>query len=137
MKIEKIFQQSGVVPFRKNGDDKFEILIIRSRKDKRWIIPKGIIDNGYSAQEAARKEAVEEAGIDGKIINVILGAQVYKKWGGKCKVVYYPLKVTEVHKKWEEDFRKRKWINIDLIQEFIKEKQLLIIIRNLKEIITA
>lgn len=44
-----------------------QVLLITSRKAKRWIIPKGWPMAGLSARKSALREAYEEAGIRGKV----------------------------------------------------------------------
>ena len=63
-----MYNQSGVVPFKRSKDG-LQVLLITSRSGKRWVIPKGIVESEFSPQESAQKEAYEEAGITGKIIN--------------------------------------------------------------------
>ena len=62
--IQEIVREptSGGIVFRhgKNGD--IEILLIQDAKD-RWTIPKGHIEEGENAQQTARREIGEEAGL--------------------------------------------------------------------------
>ena len=103
------FNQSAVLPFRISNNI-LEILLITSIKKKRWIIPKGIVEPDLSPQESAMKEAYEEAGISGQILDTWIGEYTYKKWGGVCHVLVYPLKVETVHNTWpESNLRERCW----------------------------
>ena len=122
-----IFDQSAVIPYRKS-DEGIEIMLVTT-KSGNWTIPKGIIEDDLTPQESAAKEALEEAGISGKVRGKKVGTYTYKKWGGTCTVKVYKMKVQDVHKKWEEDnFRTRIWIPIEEAQKFIKKKKLLKII---------
>jgi len=122
-KPDYFYLQSSVVPFRViNGN--YELLLITTRKGK-WIFPKGIIEPGLDAKQSAAQEALEEAGIKGKVHDVILSEYEYEKWGNKCKVKVFPLEVEEVLDRWEEDFfRKRKWIDISKVEEKVSNKNL-------------
>ncbi len=123
-KPEYYYCQSSVIPY-KLSKGTLEILMITSRKKKRWIFPKGIIDEGLMPNESAAKEALEEAGILGEISSELIGKYKYKKWGGKCKVRVYGMKVTTILSRWvEEDFRERKWMNINEAVDLVKEKKL-------------
>lgn len=107
-----IFDQSAVIPF-KNDKKGIKILLIKSRNGK-WIIPKGIIEKGLTPHESARKEAIEEAGVDGVVSDLLIGEYKYDKWGGTCNVKVYPMLVNEELSSWEEDFfRIRKWFNLE------------------------
>ena len=89
------YTQSSVIPYRiKKG--KPEILIISSSKKKHWVVPKGIKEPGLSPQESAAEEALEEAGVEGKVGHKMIGSYVYDKWGATCTVEVFPMKVTKV-----------------------------------------
>jgi len=107
-----VFSQSAVIPF-KNGNRGIKILLIKSRKGN-WIVPKGIIEQGLTPQESARREAVEEAGVDGEVFNELIGEYNYDKWNGTCNVKVYLMMVNKEFQTWEEDyFRVRKWFSLE------------------------
>jgi len=62
--IQEIVREptAGGIVFRRNKNGEVEILLIQDHKD-RWTIPKGHIEEGETAQEAARREIGEEAGL--------------------------------------------------------------------------
>lgn len=118
-----IFDQSAVIPFRLENK-KVTILLIKSRKGN-WIIPKGIIEKGLSPQQSALKEAVEEAGVDGKVNEKLIGEYKYDKWGGTCNVKVYSMLVENEYEKWEEDyFRIRKWFSLENAMTKVDNKEL-------------
>jgi len=130
-----IYNQSGVIPFRLHQKD-LEILLITSRRKKRWVIPKGIIEGNLSPQESAAKEAYEEAGVSGTIHSRMVGQYQYKKWGGACSVKVYLLEVNEILDDWPEAFfREREWVNISEAQKRIEEEDLRKIIASLPELV--
>lgn len=110
------YRQSGVIPYRFSNGSK-EILVVTSKKKKKWLVPKGIIEEDLSSIESAEKEALEEAGIIGNISKSVFGHYEVEKWGGLCKVEVFPMKVVEILKEWEEDFRKRCWIRKENLNE--------------------
>lgn len=62
--IQEIVREptAGGIVFRHNQDNKVEILLIQDAKG-RWTIPKGHIEEGETAQQTARREIGEEAGL--------------------------------------------------------------------------
>jgi 8-oxo-dGTP diphosphatase len=54
---------AGGVAFREI-DGRVEIAIILTNPERRWQLPKGMIDAGETADQAAVREVREEAGID-------------------------------------------------------------------------
>jgi phosphohistidine phosphatase len=109
LKPDYFCRQSGVIPYRVRKGN-LEILLITSRKERRWIIPKGIIEPDYSARNSAAKEALEEAGIKGGVHSKLLGMYRHRKFGRTCTVKVYPMRVTRVYKVWEEADRDREWM---------------------------
>lgn len=126
------YSQSALIPFRCN-ENSCEILLIRSRKNKKWIIPKGIIEPKLSPGDSAKKEAYEEAGIEGEMIEGKTWEYTYRKWDGQCNVRVFLLKVTAELKTWPENFRKRKWFSIEKAINKIENDHLKLILENASE----
>jgi 8-oxo-dGTP pyrophosphatase MutT (NUDIX family) len=63
--IQEIVREptAGGIVFRRNKDGEVEFLLIQDHKD-RWTIPKGHIEEGETAQQAAKREIGEEAGLN-------------------------------------------------------------------------
>lgn len=62
--IQEIVREptAGGIVFRHDKDGKVEILLIQDAKG-RWTIPKGHIEEGETAQQTAKREIGEEAGL--------------------------------------------------------------------------
>ena len=62
--IQEIVREptAGGIVFRRDKNNQVEILLIQDAKD-RWTIPKGHIEEGETAQQTARREIGEEAGL--------------------------------------------------------------------------
>jgi phosphohistidine phosphatase len=96
----------------RGGD--LEVLIITSRKGSRWVLPKGIVEPGMTAAASAAKEAMEEAGVEGRVVAQSLGKYGYRKWGGTCEVEVFPMEVTTQRTEWPEStFRRREWVSLE------------------------
>ena len=112
------YTQSSVIPYRYN-EGKLEILLILSSKKKHYVVPKGIKEPGLTPQESAEKEALEEAGVKGKVAIHPIGSYTYKKWEATCTVSVYPMEVTFMldEKDWEEKHRTREWVKPGVASE--------------------
>jgi 8-oxo-dGTP pyrophosphatase MutT (NUDIX family) len=98
--------QVAALPYIHIGTD-VEILLITSRQQQHWIIPKGWPVEGESFADTATREANEEAGAIGNIGPNTVGHYVYKKRTGNgyrapCRVLVYPLQVTQQRLDWRE-----------------------------------
>lgn len=58
---------SGGVVFRRRADEVDVVLICVGAK-RRWQLPKGIVDEGESAEAAAIRETREEGGVDAELV---------------------------------------------------------------------
>ena len=123
MMIETYIEQSGVIPYRLE-QGKIEILLVSSRKKKRWVIPKGIIEPDLTPQDSAAKEALEEGGILGEVLPESVGTYTYEKWGGLCRVVVFLLKVTSLEANWLENYRERQWFSLPEARKRLDEAEL-------------
>jgi 8-oxo-dGTP pyrophosphatase MutT (NUDIX family) len=135
-KPEYYYNQSAVIPFWvDNGDVK--IALVTSRKRKRWILPKGIIEEHMAAADSAAKEALEEAGVRGVVFKKSLGSYTYEKWGGICTVEVFPMAVDEILEEWlESDFRKRKIVSLKEAVKLLEDKPLKKMIKKLGTMIS-
>ncbi len=125
-------RQSGVIPYRVRKGE-LEILLITSRKKRRWIIPKGIIEPDFSARHSAAKEALEEAGASGSVHDKRLGTYRSRKLGRACTVKVYPMRVTRTYKEWEEADRDRAWVSLKKALKLVSNGGLKRVIRKLPQ----
>jgi 8-oxo-dGTP pyrophosphatase MutT (NUDIX family) len=105
--------QAAAIPLREDPKTgRLQVLLIRRRDGRKWGIPKGLVDPGYSHAETAAKESFEEAGIEGVVAGKPVGEFTYDKFGGTCLVRVYVLHVTRVLEHWhEETLRERRWFD--------------------------
>ena len=132
------YTQSSVIPYRmRNG--KPEILVILSSQKKHFVVPKGIKDPGLSPQDSAAKEAREEAGVEGKVMDPALGCYRYDKWGSVCTVDVYAMEVNDIipEQEWQESHRGREWVSPEEAAERLKQKALVPMVHALAEKLRA
>ena len=129
MDTESFGRQIAALPMRRRKGH-VEILLITSRETKRWLIPKGWPMDGIADHKAAKIEAFEEAGIDGRIGKTPIGFFEYEKRGhmgdGRpLLVTVYALQVSELKRNWpEKSERQRKWFSAAMAAELVKEEGL-------------
>jgi phosphohistidine phosphatase len=107
-------QQAAAIAFRRTGDTAQLCLIRRKDTQKRWGIPKGVIDPGDTPAETAVNEAWEEAGLVARSIGDTIGTYKYDKWGRTLTVAVFLLEVLDEEDTWDEaDVRERRWTSIE------------------------
>jgi 8-oxo-dGTP pyrophosphatase MutT (NUDIX family) len=94
------------------------------------VFPKGQIDDGFTAGEAALLEAWEEAGLLGVLTPEPVGSYHYEKDGRPFLVTVFVLAVSDAKDVWPERFlRKREWVDPDEAIGRIEEDGLKSIVR--------
>jgi 8-oxo-dGTP diphosphatase len=86
------------------------IAVVRLRKNKSWVLPKGKLKPGEDAQAGARREVMEETGHDVSIEG-FLGSMSHTE-GGKLKVVqFWRMRATDKPvRKLMDDVTAVKWL---------------------------
>jgi 8-oxo-dGTP pyrophosphatase MutT (NUDIX family) len=91
----------------------------------KWGFPKGMIDPGETSAETARKEALEEAGIEGAIEGPPLGSYDYAKWGLALRATFYLMEVERCREDWpESEMRERRWCAYDEAYDLLGRDEL-------------
>ncbi|RTY36314.1 NUDIX hydrolase [Chlorobium phaeovibrioides] len=104
-RVKKLFRQSGVIPVLDES-----VVLITARRSDRWIIPKGYVAKGLSAPDSAAKEALEEAGLLGRVGAEPAGEYRYRKFGKHFSVEVYPLYIETMLEEWDEMHQRRRRI---------------------------
>jgi len=127
--------QYAALPYR-NGAGGLEILLITSRGTGRWIIPKGWPIAGLTSSQSAAREALEEAGVTGRVSSESIGVYRYDKrladdTERDCNVEVFALEVVDELASWPEQHqRRREWLGIEAAAERVAETELRELIRN-------
>lgn len=122
-KQSKYIEQSAVIPYRIR-DGELEILLITTRRKKRWIIPKGLVEPNMTPHASAAKEALEEAGVIGEAFSEVVGSYTYQKWGKTCRVKVFLLRVDILQPCWLEDDRDRQWFSLSQAIENLQKVEI-------------
>jgi 8-oxo-dGTP pyrophosphatase MutT (NUDIX family) len=130
----RIRKQIAALPWRRKKD-RVQILLVTSRETRRWVIPKGWPMEHLIDSNAAKLEALEEAGVDGHVKRASVGTYNYEKRLASgdvvtCRVAVFALEVVDQLKKWPEKAeRKRQWFDVNDAAWEVDEAGLKVIIR--------
>ena len=118
-----------------------KVLMITSRGRRRWVLPKGRIEEGQTAKECALLEAYEEAGIKGEIATKI-GGYSYTKLDQpgdtSYRVKVYPMVVSSISDDWpEKDQRDRLWMDFKSAANAVEEPELRALLHDFGDMLSA
>jgi 8-oxo-dGTP pyrophosphatase MutT (NUDIX family) len=109
--------QVAAMPWRRETDGSISVLLITSRNNAKWMLPKGWLIAGKTDAESAEQEAKEEAGVGGIISDGPIGSYYFIRQEDDgttrpSQAVVYSLQVTEEMAKWDEKKeRHRSWFS--------------------------
>jgi len=125
--------QAAAIPYRiRRG--RLEVLMITRRERQRWIVPKGHIEPGETARQSARREASEEAGLEGRMGRRPIGRYEYSKRREQRTVVVFLMEVRRELERWvEEEERQREWLALETAVERASHRGLRVLLRGLAQ----
>lgn len=115
---------------------KVQVLLVTSRRTKRWIVPKGWPMEGRTPAESAVQEAWEEAGVRGRADGPCLGVYSYAKGRFEtgdlqCVAMLYPVAVKALAKRFpEQGQRRRRWVSRKKAARLVAEPELARLIKD-------
>ncbi len=120
--------QIAALPYRDRPEGR-EFLLITSRRSRRLIVPKGWPMRRRKDWQAAEIEALEEAGITGRIGHAACGSFRYMKDLERVSVpvtvAVYPLLVEDLRPDWKERAsRRRIWLPRSAAVRAVREPDL-------------
>ncbi len=131
----KARKQVGALCVGGPGDGPLKVLLVTSRDTGRWIIPKGWPMKRLKDHLAAAQEALEEAGVSGKVSRKPWGTYGYVRTIAgdvpqHLDVTVYLMLVKRQKKRWPEDKeRRRYWFSIESAARRVAEPELRRLIR--------
>ncbi|HEY9286227.1 MAG TPA: NUDIX hydrolase [Pyrinomonadaceae bacterium] len=120
-----VVPQAAAVPLRTTAAGRVEVLLVTSRKGRRWIVPKGMTWFFGDPPATARREAYEEAGVEGEVAGGAVGSYEYRKRGVAYRVTVYLLRVTREYDDWpERKLRRRRWASRRDARRLVRPKEM-------------
>jgi ADP-ribose pyrophosphatase YjhB (NUDIX family) len=107
---ERVPQAGGLV-FR-DGDDRLAVLLVRAKKDPSvWVFPKGHIEPGESAADAAVREVEEESGVVAELVGPVGLPQEFQSGNEPVSVQYFLMRARS--ESASSEGREKQWFSVD------------------------
>jgi ADP-ribose pyrophosphatase YjhB (NUDIX family) len=107
---ERVLQAGGLV-VRDDGD-RLAVLLVRAKKDPGvWVFPKGHIEPGESAADAAVREVQEESGVVAELLGAIGSPQEFQSGTEPVSVQYFLMRARSESASSER--REKQWFPVD------------------------
>lgn len=110
-------RQIAALPILRAPGGGVEVFLVTSRGSGRWIIPKGNPIRGLSPDEVAAREALEEAGLVGRVLRRRVGTFAFKRGRRSseepCLVDVYVMHVEKQLRRFDEK-GERKILRCDI-----------------------
>lgn len=123
--VKRYFEKAGAIIVRDNGGVQEILLEYRGREDlKDWTFPKGGIEEGETPEETAKREIMEETGLEVEIIKTLPDSYYHAGRYGEAKTYMFLAKPTGGKIKPEFDRDKVEWVPIDKASERLSYQNL-------------
>src|SRR5687768_17782366 len=128
-----VLKAGGIVVRHEDGQPR--VLVVTTKKEKRWILPKGKIARGEKPSTAALRESREEGCVTGRLAGHA-GSVTYTSDGRRTRVEYYLIRYTRDCSKGGED-RDRRWCTVRAAIRLLSHANTRRVVRESRERIVA
>jgi 8-oxo-dGTP diphosphatase len=109
-----VIEAAGGVVWRRSPHGGIEVLLVHRPRYDDWSLPKGKLDPGESAEEAAVREVHEEAGVRGRLGTELDEVRYVDRTGRRKRVRYWTMQpVGEVRFRANDEVDQVRWLAVD------------------------
>jgi 8-oxo-dGTP pyrophosphatase MutT (NUDIX family) len=107
--MSELTHAGGIVIRSVNGELQYLIITAKENPDH-WVFPKGHIDLGETPEQTAKREVLEETGVEAEIIEFV-GTNVFEAKGEAVRVKFFLMKY--IGEKGNPENREKRWCTFE------------------------
>ena len=104
---------AGGVVWRRQKGSAVEVLLVHRPKYDDWTLPKGKLDDGESAEEAAMREVEEETGFRVSLGQELPSTDYHDRFGRPKNVRYWVMDITGGEFEPNREVDEVRWLSVD------------------------
>lgn len=111
-----VFAAGGVL-WRHPKNGKPEVLLVHRPKYDDWTLPKGKLDDGEGAEEAALREVEEETGFRVELGDELPSTDYHDRYGRPKNVRYWVMDIKDGEFSPNREVDEVRWLTVDVAKE--------------------
>lgn len=117
--MSDVILAAGGVPWRRKKSGNVEVLLVHRPKYDDWSLPKGKLDEGESAEEAAVREAEEETGFRVKLGDELPSTDYHDRFGRPKHVRYWVMDIAGGEFRPNREVDEVRWLSVGEGEELL------------------
>jgi 8-oxo-dGTP pyrophosphatase MutT (NUDIX family) len=115
--LSELVRAAGGVLWRHAKDGELEVLLVHRPKYHDWTLPKGKLDDGESAEEAALREVEEETGFRVDLGDELPSTDYHDRYGRPKTVRYWVMDIKDGEFRPNREVDEVRWLTVDAAKE--------------------
>src|SRR5205823_13179268 len=111
--LSELVLAAGGVVGRRNESGDLEVLLVHRPKYDDWTLPKGKLDDGETAEEAALREVEEETGFQVELGDELPPTDYHDRYGRPKNVRYWAVHITGGEFRPNKEVDEVQWLSVD------------------------
>jgi 8-oxo-dGTP diphosphatase len=116
-RLSKVVLAAGGVVWRRNQNGELEVLLVHRPKYDDWTLPKGKLDDGESAEDAALREVEEETGFSVDLGEELPATDYHDRYGRPKNVRYWVMHITGGGFSPNREVDEVRWLPVEAAKE--------------------
>ncbi|MBV8981089.1 MAG: NUDIX hydrolase [Acidimicrobiia bacterium] len=117
--LSDVVLAAGGVLWRRKKSGKLEVLLVHRPKYDDWTLPKGKLDAGETAEDAALREVEEETGFLARLGDELPSTEYHDRYGRPKHVRYWVMDITDGEFRPNREVDEVRWLSVGEAEELL------------------